>query len=160
MCQTLFHSEKCIRYPYTTGMSYIQSACLFACLFGFVHLKDFSLIRRAHHCLWRLPTLTTMHVTHGHCEVRVLQRVKLTMTRGIRLKYYNYNTRGPLTLPPVAKRLVMELTLPFFTTKIGCNRGSNPDLPHARQTLFLYAISFTSWIVKFKKIKFKSCSTE
>ena len=132
MCQTLFHNEKCIRYPYTTGMSYIQSACLFACLFGFVHLKDFSLIRRAHHCLWRLPTLTTMHVTHGHCEVRVLQRVKLTMTRGIRLKYYNYNIRGPLTLPPVAKRLVMELTLHFFLQLKSVATGDRTPIFHTR----------------------------
>ena len=39
---------------------------------------------------------------------------------------------GPVTLTLVAERLAVELSLPFFTTQVCRDRGSNPDLPHAR----------------------------
>ena len=52
---------------------------------------------------------------------------------------YNGHLRGPVTLTPVAERLAVELSLPVFTTKVCCDRGSNPGLPHARRTLYLYA---------------------
>ena len=35
---------------------------------------------------------------------------------------------------PIAKRLAVELPLPVLTTYVCSYRGSNPDLPHARQT--------------------------
>ena len=35
---------------------------------------------------------------------------------------------------PIAKRLAVELPLPVLTTYVCSDRGSNPDLPHARQT--------------------------
>ena len=52
---------------------------------------------------------------------------------------YDGHLRGPVTLTPVAEGLVVELSLPVFTTQVCRDRGSNPDLPHARQTLYLYA---------------------
>ena len=36
-------------------------------------------------------------------------------------------------------RLAVELSLPVFKTLVCRDRGSNPDLPHARWTLYLYA---------------------
>ena len=35
---------------------------------------------------------------------------------------------------PVAQRLAVELPLPVLTTYVCSDRGSNPDLPQARQT--------------------------
>ena len=52
---------------------------------------------------------------------------------------YNGHLRGPVTLTPVAERLAVELSLPVFTTKVCRDRGSNPDLPQARRTLYLFA---------------------
>ena len=48
-----------------------------------------------------------------------------------------------------AERLAVELSLPVLTT---CpDRGSNPYLPHARRTLFLYATAavelMESWLI-------------
>ena len=50
-----------------------------------------------------------------------------------------HHLREPVTLTPVAERLAVELSLPVFTTYVCRDRGSNPDLPHARRTLYLYA---------------------
>ena len=52
---------------------------------------------------------------------------------------YNGHLRGPLTLTPVAERLAVELSLPVFTTQVCRDLGLNPDLLHARRTLYLYA---------------------
>ena len=54
---------------------------------------------------------------------------------------YNGHLRGPVTLTPVAKRLAVELLLPGFSTQVCRDRGSNPDLLHARRMLYLYALS-------------------
>ena len=43
-----------------------------------------------------------------------------------------------MILTPVAKRLAVKLSLTVFTTHVCCALISNPDLPHARQTLYLY----------------------
>ena len=45
-----------------------------------------------------------------------------------------------MTHPLVAERLTLELSLLVLTTQVYADRGSNPDLPHARRTLYLYAI--------------------
>ena len=39
----------------------------------------------------------------------------------------------------VAERLAVELSLPVLTTKVCRGRGSNPNLLHARGTLYIYA---------------------
>ena len=52
---------------------------------------------------------------------------------------YNGHFRGPVTLTPVAERLAVEMSQPVFTTQVCRDRGSNPDLPHARWTLYLCA---------------------
>ena len=46
---------------------------------------------------------------------------------------YNGHLRGPVTLTLVAERLAVELSLPVFTTWVYRDRGSNPELPHARR---------------------------
>ena len=43
---------------------------------------------------------------------------------------YDGHLRGPVALTPAAERLAVEL--PVFTTKVCRDRGSNPDLPHAK----------------------------
>ena len=65
---------------------------------------------------------------------------------------YNGHLRGPVTLTPVAERLAVELSLPVFTNRVCRDRESNPDLPHTRRTLYLYArwsfsdsVLFVSW---------------
>ena len=43
----------------------------------------------------------------------------------------------PVTLKRVAERLAVELLLSFLTTYLVCrSRNSNPDFPHARQTVY------------------------
>ena len=54
---------------------------------------------------------------------------------------YNNHLRGPVTLTRVAERLAVELSLPVFTTWVFRDRGSNPDLPHSRRTLYFYVIA-------------------
>ena len=54
---------------------------------------------------------------------------------------YNGHLREPVTLTPVAERLAVELSLPFFTTWVCPDRRSNPDLPHARGKLYIYVIA-------------------
>ena len=56
--------------------------------------------------------------------------------------------RGPVTLKPVAERLAVELSLPVFTTQVYRERGSNPNLLHARRTLYLFATAAVSRKVK------------
>ena len=55
------------------------------------------------------------------------------------LSFITFYLRGPETLTPTAERLAVELSLPIFTTWVYRDRGSNPDLPHARRTLSLYS---------------------
>ena len=43
---------------------------------------------------------------------------------------YNGQLRGAVTVTPVAERLGVELELPFFTTQIRRDRGSNSDILH------------------------------
>ena len=58
-----------------------------------------------------------------------------------------------MTLTPVAESLAVELlhVLPVFTTRICRDRGSIPDLPHARRTLYLYATAAVRIILKRAK---------
>ena len=44
-----------------------------------------------------------------------------------------------MTLTHVAERLAVELAQTVFMTQVRRNRGFNPDLPHPRRTLYLYA---------------------
>ena len=46
---------------------------------------------------------------------------------------YIGHLRGPVTLTPIAERLSLELSLPVLTTWVSLDRGSNPELPHARR---------------------------
>ena len=49
---------------------------------------------------------------------------------------YNGHFQRTVALTPVAERLAVELSLPAFVTQVCPDRGSNPDLPHAKQTLY------------------------
>ena len=51
---------------------------------------------------------------------------------------YNGNLRGSVTLTPVAEHLTLDLSLPVFTTSVCRDRGSKPDIRHARRTLYIY----------------------
>ena len=51
------------------------------------------------------------------------------------LTSHTYCDTGPHFIMVIA----VELSLPVFTTLVCRDRGSNPDLPHARRTLYLYA---------------------
>ena len=44
---------------------------------------------------------------------------------------YKCHLRGLVTVTPVAELLVLELSLPVFTTQVCRYRGSNPDIQHA-----------------------------
>ena len=90
--------------------------CFFVCTFFFcpiweffTHMKhSWPLSRRVPHLLWH------------------------------RTSVYNGHLWWPVLLPPVAKHLAVELTTPVLTTSACHDQGSRPDLPHARQKLYLW----------------------
>ena len=57
---------------------------------------------------------------------------------------YNGQLRGPVTLSINAERLTVELSLPGLTKKVCPDRGLNPDLLHAMQTVYLYTIAMVN----------------
>ena len=97
--------------------------CLFVCLFVwslcfmfFTHMETSPSPVKG--CKFR-PMLGI----HGHWAVSVPHPLRHGPT------VYNGHLRGPVTLTPVAER---------------SRSGTNPDLPHARRTLYLYATAVMS----------------
>ena len=116
--------------------------CLLVCL-GFIDpLANFSLILRRHHCRWRAANFDLCSALMA-IDQWVVFNVPHLLWHGPTL--YNGHLRGPVTLTPVAERLAVELSLPVFTTQVCRDRWSDPDLPHARRTLYLYAAAAVSW---------------
>ena len=111
-----------------------------------VPLNNFSLIWRRHHCRWRAADLcSALMAIEGWGFFNVPHPVRHGPT------VYNGHLRGLVTLTPIAERLAVELSLPVFTTWVCLDRGSNPDIPHARRTLYLYAtaavvMNQTNWV--------------
>ena len=92
-----------------------------------------------------------MFGTHGHWAVGVrIFNVPHLLWHGPTL--YNGLLRGPVILTPVAERLAVEQSLPVFTTQFCCDRGSNPDLPNARRTLYLYATAAVFIVVELERV--------
>ena len=96
-----------------------------------VPLENFSLIWRRHHCGWKAANFEICSALMA-IEQWVFFNVPHLLWHGSTL--YNGHLRGHVTLTPVAELLAVELSLP-----VCCDRRSNPDLPHARRTLYLYA---------------------
>ena len=69
------------------------------------------------------------------------------MTRGIRLKWSSPRTRDILTC---CRAFGSEAAPTCFATKVCPDRGLNPDLPHTRQTLYLYATVAVIINLKFR----------
>ena len=114
--------------------------CTFVCLFGCVEfivpLKNFSLIWRRHHCRLKAANFDLCSALMA-IEQWGFFNVPHLLWHGSTL--YNDHLRGPVTVTPVAERLAVELSPPDFTTWVCRDRGSNPTLPHAMRTLYLYA---------------------
>ena len=118
----------------------IKFVCLFVCLFVWslsshsrifhsygdvtIACEGLQILTYARHS-WPLSSEGSL-TCHTHCDGP---------------PFYNGHLRGPVTLTSNAERLAVELSLPVFTTQVCRVRGSNPDLPHARRTLYLYAIA-------------------
>ena len=111
-----------------TSLEYLYMF-LFVCVEFIVPLERiFSLIWRRHYCRWwaanfDLCSALVAIEQWGFFNVPHLLRHWPT--------FYNGHLRGPVTLAPVTERLAVELSLPFLTTQVCRDRGSNPDLPHA-----------------------------
>ena len=91
---------------------------LFVCLFGaYVSLENFSLIWRQRHYRWRAVNCY-LHSTLMAIEQWGFFSVPHLLWHGASV--YNGHLRGPLTLKPIAKRLVVDLSLPVFTTLMVC----------------------------------------
>ena len=71
--------------------------------------------------------------THGLWAVRVFKRATTTATRA---QWSSPRTRDTHTC---WRAFGSGAVTTFFTTYVCRDQGSNPDLPHARRTLFLYA---------------------
>ena len=72
--------------------------------------------------------------THGHGAVRIHNRVTPTVIRIRYIRLYGH-PRGLATLTHHAERLAGELSLPVLKTLVCRIPESNPNFPHARQTL-------------------------
>ena len=122
---------------------YLLFVCLFVCVEFFIPLENFSLIWRRHHCRWRAANFDLCSaLTCTAIEQWGFFNVPHLLWHGPTL--YNGHRRGHVTLTPVAERLAVELSLPVFTTQVCRDRGSNPDFPHARPTLYLYTTAAVS----------------
>ena len=118
---------------------------LFVCLF--VPLENFSLIWRRHHCRRRAANFDLCSALMA-IEQWGFHNFPHPLRHGPTV--YNGHLRGPVTLTPVAERLAVELSLPVLTTWVCRERGLNPNLPHGRRTLYLYATTAIK-IVRWKK---------
>ena len=92
----------------------------------FVPLKTFSLIRRCQH--YRLEA------THFYLCLAIMA------TKSV----YNGHLGGPVT-HTCCRFLESELSLPVLTNYVCPHRGTKPDLPHTRRTLYHYATA-ANWI--------------
>ena len=116
---------------------FVQIGEKFVCVEFIVPLENFSLLWRRHHCRWRAASFDLWSALMVIEQWGFLLTCHTYCDTG--LPFYNGHLRGPVTLTPVAERLAVELSLPDFTTQVCRDRRSNPDLPHARRTLYLYA---------------------
>ena len=109
---------------------------LWLCLCGvYFPLENVSLLWRRHHCPWRAVNFDLCSALMA-IEQWGLFNLPQLLCHGP--THYNGYLRGPVTHTPVVQRLQVELSLPVFTTQVCRDRGSNPDFPHARRTLYLY----------------------
>ena len=114
----------------TTILKFSISVVLFLWI---VPLENFSLIWRRHHFWWRAANFDLCSTLKA-IEQWGFFNVPHLLWHGTTL--YKGYLRGPVTFTPVAKRLAVELSPPLFTTQVCRERGSNPDLSHARRTLY------------------------
>ena len=101
-------------------------------------------------CLFVWSLSSHSRIFHAYGDVTITDEGLQILTYARQWGFFNvphllwhgpslYNLRGPVTLTPVAERFAVELSQPVFTTKVCRDRGSNPDLLHARRTLYIYA---------------------
>ena len=117
---------------------------MFLCLFGvlrptrefFCHMETSAFSEKG--C-----TFWPILGTHGHWAAMVLQCSARTATCIFRTS----PRRGLVRLTPVAKRSALEMWLPVLMTWVCLDRGSKPDLPHARRTLYHEVTVEISWIL-------------
>ena len=115
------------------------SFCLFVCLEFIFPLENFLLIWRRHHYRWKpanfdLCSALMAIEQWGFFNVPHLLRHGPTV--------YNGHPEDPwhsYLLPSVWQWSCHYL---FLTTWVCRDRGSNPDLSHARRTLYLYTAAF------------------
>ena len=110
---------------------------LFVCVEFIVPLENFSLIWRNHHCRWRAANFDLVCSALMTIKQWGFFNVPHLLWHGP--APYNGHLRGTVTLSPLAERWAVELSLPVFTTQVCRDWGSNPNLPNARWTLYLYA---------------------
>ena len=128
---------------------------LFVCMFRIFHipLENFSLIWRCHH-YWRGATNFDQCSALMTIEQRRFFNVSHLLLLGPTL--YNVHLWEHVTLTLVAEHLAVNLSLVVLKTWICPNWGSNPNLLHARWTLyhyvlFTYMLPFCNVHVYYKK---------
>ena len=115
---------------------------LFVCLEFIVPLENFSLIWRRHHCRWKAANFDLCSALMA-IEQWGFFNVPHLLRHGPNL--YNGHLRGPVTLTSVCRAFGSWAVTTCFRTQVCCDRGSNPDLPHRRRTLFLFATAVTQY---------------
>ena len=90
----------------------------------FVPLENFSLIWRRRHCRSRAANFDLCSTLMAY-EQWVFFSVPHLLWHGATV--YNGNFRGPVTLTPFAERLVVQMSLPVFTTKVCRGWDSNTE---------------------------------
>ena len=102
------------------------------------HSWIFSLIWRRHHCRWRAANFDLCSALMA-IEQWGFLNVPYPLLHRPTVYYGNLQGHSHL-LPSVWKWSCHHLFLRLRSVEIGVrDRGSNPDLPHARRTLYLFA---------------------
>ena len=94
---------KLYSYMYQNATEFV---CLFVCLVFFVPLEYFQLIRRRHHCRWRVANFD-LCLALLTIEQWGFLSVPYLLWSGPSV--YNGHLRGPVTLTPNAERLAEQL---------------------------------------------------
>ena len=113
--------------------------CLFVCFWGcIVQLDNFSLIWRRHHFRWKT---TNVDLCSAHMAIEQGGFFSVPRLLWHWVSIYNGHLRGPVTLTFIAKRLAVELPLPFFMSYVFRGfRSSKADL-----ILDIYLEIITFW---------------
>ena len=116
-------------------------------------LENFSLIWRRHHCRWRATNFDLCSALMA-IEQWGIFNVPHLLWHGQTL--FNDHLRGPV-IHTCCRAFDSGAIATFFNELDLSRPGTEPDLPHARRTLYLYATATVMFIDEWVKTQCISC---